>query len=179
MEAARETLQRMQGFVFQNSMHSIAAVVKRRLTHKYVDRYYSRLAALLERETKTFPARIQAWSFTRLRPSEATKCNTFWKRSGTSLSLWRNARTFVHENDKGDGEGTGGKTSFRAILRISRIRYWSYRDISLRILVQIRICDPAHFQRYQTYDARRAYRYKKYASRILNRDTHKVICDLI
>jgi hypothetical protein len=65
----------MQGFVFQNSMHSIAAVVKRRLTHKYVDRYYSRLAVLRKRN-ENFPGTDTSMIFTRLRPSEAAKCNT-------------------------------------------------------------------------------------------------------
>lgn len=43
---------------FQNSMHSVAAVGARRVVHKYVDGYYSRLAALRKRSENFRTARI-------------------------------------------------------------------------------------------------------------------------
>jgi len=64
---------------FQNS---VATVVARRVVHKYVDGYYSRLAALRKRSENFRGVDINTIVI-RLRPSETKQCNTF--ESGTNL----------------------------------------------------------------------------------------------
>jgi len=61
-------------------MHSVAAMDARRMAHKYVDGYYSRLAALRKR-SENFRGTDINTVVMRLRPSE-TQCNT--SESGAS-----------------------------------------------------------------------------------------------
>lgn len=78
-------------FIFRNLMHFVAAVVARRAAHKYVDGYYSRLAALRKRSENFRGVDINTVVM-RLRPSETTQRNT--PESGANLyDVTR--RTFV------------------------------------------------------------------------------------
>lgn len=87
-----------------------AAMVKRRLTHKYVDRYYSRLA-MLRKRNENFRGTDTSMILTRLRPSEAAKRKVLLASGAEFLYLYDVTRARSLEDDKRDEEAASNELS--------------------------------------------------------------------
>jgi len=102
-------------------MHSVAAMDARRMAHKYVDGYYSRLAALRKR-SENFRGTDINTVVMRLRPSE-TQCNT--SESGASLYDVTRARSFGDDKGTDSGRKKRKKCEPSRNFRECKIRYQS------------------------------------------------------